>query len=294
MEHLPRLHDLAVLVAVARAGSLTGAARDLGLPKSTVSRRLERLERELSGQLVARSDRDAKLTPLGVDVLGRAENLLRDAADLRDAVAGIHAVPRGPLRVSAPADLELDTQVWLSFLDAYPQVELRLSFSNRYVRVVEEGFDLALRGGPGDDPSLVARRVGAFGVVAVASPAWRDAHGWLDDPSALMRVDCILHKPLTGGSPKAEGVRHLVLDGLPMVLAACVRGHGVAILTERVARPELDAGRLVPVLRAFNPLVVPLFAAYPRRRQPLAALQAFLDHVAYAYASDMSFEERND
>ena len=280
---LPRLHDLEVFTAIAEAGSLSGASRLLGVPKTTIGRRLERLERELGGQLVIRGERHATLTPLGNTALERARALLLDARELRDAIAGIHSVPAGRLRVSAPADLELDLEVWLSFLDAYPEVELDLSFTNRYVDVVREGFDVALRGGPGTDPELIARRIGQFGVVAAASPSWHAQHGDLAEPGDLMRVDCVLHKPLLGGTPKARNARHYVLDGLPMVLEACRRGRGVAVLSERLVRPEVEAGRLVPVLQAFNPLRVPLYVAYPPRRRPLAALEVFLEHVSGHY-----------
>lgn len=279
----PRTEDLETLLAVVDHGGLGAAARALGVPKSTVSRRLDRLEATIGVQLVARSRQAVQPTDEGARVVERAREVLRDVDALVASARGAHDTPRGRLRVSAPADLAAYSEVWLAFMEAYPLVELQLEFTNRYVDVVREGFDLAMRGGRGEDEALITRRLGAYALRAVAAPAWVQRHGRLHEPKDLRTRSCVLLQAFRGGSRPPAGVRHLVLNQTDLVYGACLRGLGVAVLPAPMVDADVAGGRLEPVLDAYDPLTVPLYAAYSDRRFLPASTLALLDHVSSAF-----------
>lgn len=277
------MEDLETLIAVADSGGLGAAARALRVPKSTVSRRLTRLEATLSVQLVARTQRALRLTDEGSGVLARARETLSDVDALVADVRGAQADPRGRLRVSAPADLAAYAEVWLEFAAVYGAVELQVEFTNRYVDVVREGFDVAIRGGRGDDETLVARKLGSYALRAVAAPSWVAQHGRLSEPRQLRTQSCVLLQPFKGAARTPAESRHLVLNQTGLVHAACLRGLGVAILAAPLVAEDVNAGRLVPVLDAYDPLTVPLFAAYPDRRFLSASIVVLLRHLTAAF-----------
>jgi DNA-binding transcriptional LysR family regulator len=281
----PHTEDLEVLLAVVDHSGLGAAARALGVPKSTVSRRLDRLEATIGVQLIARSRQSVRPTDEGARVAERAREVLRDVDALVASARGAHDTPRGRIRVSAPADLATYSEVWLAFMETYPLVELQLEFTNRYVDVVREGFDLAIRGGRGEDEALITRRLGAYGLRAVAAPAWVQRHGRLHEPKDLRERSCVLLKAFRGGGRPPAGGRHLVLNQTDLVYGACLRGLGVAILPAPLVDADVAAGRLEPVLDAYDPLTVPLYAAYPDRRFLPASTVALLDHVSSAFGS---------
>jgi DNA-binding transcriptional LysR family regulator len=203
--------------------------------------------------------------------------------ELANAAEQSRAVPEGRLRVSVPIDLLGQRELWIGFAERYPNVALELEATNRHVDPVAERFDLALRGGRGPDESLVARPVGSYRLVAVASPAYVARFGTLDEPAALRRHSCILfrsmgHRP---GHPDRPDLphRHIVCPDEGTALEGARRGLGVAILRVEVVQPDVDAGALVAVLDAYNPLVVPVYAVYPERSHLRAAVTAFIDHV---------------
>ncbi|MEZ4294588.1 MAG: LysR family transcriptional regulator [Polyangiaceae bacterium] len=288
---MPSLDDIAVFVKVIEEGSVSAAARRLGLPKSTVSRRLTQLEEVLGAQLVRRSGRGLSLTDVGRSFSDAATGLLADMEELVELAGGHAAAPRGRLRVSAPADLAALSEAWIGFAERYPEVELELSFSNRYVDVVSEGFDLALRGGRGEDQSLVARSLGTYSLRAVASPEHVARAGKPSGPAEIKKHDCVLLHPFrqrTGTLPRGRSAgrgRHTVVSDLSAALLGAIRGLGIAILPAYVCDGAIAEGKLVPVLDEWNPLRVPIYAVYPERRFLSAAARVFLDHVSGALAA---------
>ena len=286
----PNLDDLDAFLAVVDGGGVSPAARRLGVPKSTVSRRLARLERHLGVPLVYRSSRRLGLTEAGHDLVERARRLLADSDVLVARAAGVPIEPRGTLRVSAPIELSAHAAMWASFAVDHPRVGLTVSFSNRRVDVLGEGFDLALRGRPGDDPELVARRVGTYALRAVATPTWVAAQGPADAlrTADLRHLDAVLLapvEPLDAPSPhhaRDRPVRHTILGDLHVVRAAVLRGAGVGVLPVELVASDLAEGRLVSVLDAYDPVEVPLYAVYRDRRFLPASVVALIGHVQAA------------
>lgn len=281
---VPSSEDLETFLAIVDAGSLTAAARVMGQPKSTLSRRLARLEALLGVRLLVRNHHRLALSETGVALLEPARAALTLLRELAHAADQSRAVPEGRLRVSIPIDLLGQRELWIGFAEAFPRVALEIEPSNRYVDPVAEHFDLALRGGRGPDESLVARPVGCYRLVAVASPAYVARFGALDEPASLRRHSCLLframgHRPGHPDRPELPH-RHIICPDEGSAIEGAKRGLGVAILRAEVVQPLLAAGVLVPVLDAYNPLVVPVYAVYPERAHLRAAVTAFIDYVS--------------
>ena len=281
---IPSSEDLETFLAIAKADSLTAAARAMGLPKSTLSRRLSRLEELLGVSLLLRNRHRLELSETGVALLEPARQALTMLREFANAADQSRAVPAGRLRVSIPVDLLGQRELWLGFAERFPNVALELEPTNRYVDPVEERFDLALRGGRGPDESLVARPVGSYRLVAVASPEYVTRFGVLEEPAALRRHSCILfqsmgHRPGHPDRPELPH-RHIICPDEGSALEGARRGLGVAILRSEVVQPDVDVGALVAVLDAYNPLVVPVYAVFPERAHLRAAVSAFIDYVS--------------
>ena len=273
-ETQPRADDLGIFVTALEAGSLTAAAARLGLPKSTVSRRLSRLEDVLGARLLVRSPSGLVPTDAGRVALEPARAVIDDISALRDLIRGSRVTPRGRLRVSAAEDLA-GMPWWIDFAARFPEVRLEIEFSNRYVDLVREGFDVALRGGRGDDETLIARRVGTYRLRAVAAPAWVAEHGTFQPEDALFsRGAVVLSRP---GRRADHAARVIVVNDNVTALRGALRGLGVAVLAEHVCGEHLDRGELQTVHPTYDPLEVPVFAVFPDRRYIPAALSAFLD-----------------
>ena len=270
------IDDLRAFVTAVEEGSLGATARRLRQPKSTVSRRLARLEARLGARLLHRTPRGLGQTDAGRVAFEPAKAILDDLASLAElARAGI-AEPRGRLRVSLPGDLA-GLPVWMAFAAEHPAVLTEYAFTNRYVDVVAEDFDVALRGGRGDDATLIVRRVGAYGLRAVASPGWLETRGPLE--STPRDEDCVLFAPFRTRSTRRPPARHLIANDWSTVLDGACRGLGVAFLPDHLCADALERGDLVVVHRDYDPLEVPLYAAFPDRRTMPAALSAFLETV---------------
>ena len=275
----PRADDLRIFVIALEAGSLTAAAARLGVPKSTVSRRLARLEDMLGARLLVRSPSGLVPTDAGRVALEPARALLDDLSALRDLIRGSSVTPRGRLRVSAAEDLA-GMPWWIEFAARYPEVRLEVEFSNRYVDLVREGFDLALRGGRGEDETLIARRIGTYRLRAVASPEWVERHGTFQPGDALFsRGAVVLSRP---GRRTTQAARIIVVNDNGTALQGALRGLGVAVLAEHVCGSHVERGALRTVHPSYDPLDVPVFAVFPDRRYMPAALSAFLDSARAA------------
>lgn len=274
--------DLLVFLSAIDAGSLTGAADRLGLPKSTVSRRLARLEQALGARLFERARGGMRLTDHGRLVVDPARAALADLEAVLTAVAGTRTEPRGPLRVSMSTDLAGLRALWVDFCVRYPEVELDVGFTNEYVDLAAERRHLALRGGLGEDQALVARRLGTYVLHAVAAPDYLARRGRPRSRSDLPSHDRVLLKPervRSGSLPQTPRGRRLVLDDLTAAHAACVAGLGIAYLPAYACREDVAAGRLEVLADETARIEVPVYAVYPDRNYLPASHTAFMDHV---------------
>ncbi len=281
-------------VRIADAGSISKAARAVGLSVPMASRHLRSLELELGAELVRRSTRQLQLTEAGLDFLGRARRLLQEVEDARNAVRPGKGV-QGTLIVSLPVSLGISqiSQLVPGLLVKHPRLRLELRFDDRIVDLLAENVDIAIRAGvaPPDSGALVARRLATYERLLCASPAFVKSAKTLKDPQSLEQVSCLVQGfgPARWRLETAGGIVEVVVDG-PLrttnVLAlrdAALAGLGVAQLPLGFVADDLRRKRLVRVLKGAAPPTGALYGVYHRGARGSAAIRAFLDHVAEGY-----------
>ena len=280
------LNRIAVFARVVEAGSFTAAAAALGVRKSSVSRSVAALEAELGIRLLQRTTRRLALTDAGRAYYDRARDALVALDEAQNAVSSLGTEPRGQVRVTAPVDLAGDiAAVTTAFARAYPAVRVEVSLTPRVVDLVKEGFDLAVRGGPLTDSSLLSQKIGESELGLFASPAYLDAAGRPRRLADLARHECILHRSgsgaatwrLTGPRGEEEVVARgrVDTDEFAFVRAMVVAGFGVALAPLTLFRALLDTRDVERVLPRFARRTAPVHVVWPSRRFEPAAVALF-------------------
>jgi DNA-binding transcriptional LysR family regulator len=270
------LNELLVFTRVVQAGSFTAAARLLGMPKSSVSKKVADLEARLGVRLLQRTTRKLGLTDAGRVYFGRCARVVADVEEADLAVTELQAAPRGLLRVAAPMSLTMLGAMVAAFLKGNADVQVEFVCSDRLVDLVEEGFDVAIRAGPLNDSTLVARRLGAIKRVLVASPSYLRRRGRPEAPGDLERHACITFGASAAPTAwaleygdKVKEVRvtpRLAVNDFEMMLDAARAGVGVAWVLDFLAARDLREGRLVAVLPDWCSPETPVHAIYPTAR----------------------------
>jgi DNA-binding transcriptional LysR family regulator len=292
MEEL--LAALPTLVHLAQTASVSRTARDLGVPRSTVSRRLARLESALGVCLAERTTRSFRLTPAGEMLVEGSGSLLANFQTLRETVEATSGQVRGRLRVSAPPGLSgpFIGQFLHSFQHKFPDVDVEFMVTEHRPHLLDEGFDLLLATGPLEDLPWVRHRIGQSWHLAVASPAYLAAHGTPFHAEDLAR-HALLAARLGGLSerewPRIEGpplpIRpRLVTNDLASLRGAALEGMGVALLPVHLLLDDLPKGRLHAVLPTVIGQPLDIFALYAAERRSSPLIRALLDSV-HAFAS---------
>ena len=287
-------NDLMLFARVADEGSFSAAALRLGLPKSTVSRRLAALETQLGERLLLRTTRKLSLTDFGHGVLEHARQVVSESEAAAALAQHRQAEPSGRLRISMPADFAtvVLAPLMAAFIERYPAISLELDLSPRRVDLIGENFDLALRMGDlPDDATLAARQVARFTMGLYAAPAYLRKRGRPSEPEALMEHDTLrillrsgdpMPWVLTRGEARWEGTPPgRATANSPEVLTklACA-GAGITAVSDHFVEPYVAAGQLVPVLPDWNLPPAPAWAVFPGRRLMPARTRVFLDALA--------------
>ncbi len=287
--------SLRIFVHVAELSSFSAAADLLSLPRTTVSAAVREAEAELGTRLLHRTTRRVQLTQDGQVVLERALDLLGDVEELRGMFRPEGSPLSGRLRVDMPATIanELVIPALPAFLARHPALELQLSSVDRRVDLVREGFDCVLRVGRVGDTSLIARPLGAYRMVNVASPAYLKAHGKPRTPADLAGHRLVHYVPNLGERPDgfdyldATGERHSVaMEGAVTVnstaayVAAALAGLGIVQVPEPGVRAHLQARRLVELLPRHRAAPMPVSLVYAHRRHQPRRVQVFMDWLA--------------
>jgi DNA-binding transcriptional LysR family regulator len=264
------LEDLRTFVDVADAGGVSAAARRLGVSKSIVSRRLFRLEAELGVQLLARTTRGAALTEAGVTF---REHAARVRAEIDAALETILPAGelRGRLRIAAPLSFGPThlAPVFAEMARRHPLLHVQASYSDRFVDIIGEGFDCAIRVGYLTDSNLIARRVGPLTGTLVASPDYIEKHGTPETPD-----DLLAHQALMQGVESwqfVDGDKIISIhpqgrfkaDNGTALAAAAAAGLGIAWLPDHIIRGYLDSGALVQVMPRYPIPTAGIFVVRP-------------------------------
>lgn len=288
---MDRLDDLTVLVEVVDSGSLSAAAERLGLSASAISRRLSQMESRLGTRLVARTTRRIALTDAGAAFCLRARAILAALDEAEQSLSEMNEEPRGTLRLNMPVMFgQMHVAPLIpTYLRRYPGVSVEASLSDRTVRLVDEGQDLAIRIGRLADSSLIARRLRPLRRHVVASPDYLERNGIPQSPGELARHDCLTF--LSGGIRQdwefaVDGRRETVrptgsvqADSLAVLRHAAVGGVGLARLADFIVADDVRAGRLTPVLTAHEVTDEAIYAVYPPTRHVSPKVRTFIDHL---------------
>lgn len=286
---MDRFQSMSAFVAVIEAGSFSAAARKLGMPLATISRKVSELEDHLRVGLINRSTRKISLTEPGQDYYETCRRLLDELGEAERTASGEYATPRGELVITAPivfGRLHL-TPIAVDFMKRFPEVELRLLLDDRIVNLHDEQVDLAVRISDMPDSGLVAARIGTIRHVICASPAYLKAHGTPRHPADLITYDCVTRTKLAvpdawpfrvGDVVKPFPVhRRLAVTTAEAAIEAVLQGAGLArVFCYQVAQARRD-GKLVTILEDFAPEPFPLSLIYAKSRLIPLKLRAFLD-----------------
>lgn len=286
----PETSELQAFVAVVEEGSVSAAARRLEIPRATISRRIARLEERLGVRLAHRTTRSVHLTDAGEVYFDHARVAVESVLEASRAVCVADGVPRGPLRVSVPplSDGPLRDAL-VDFVAAYPEVTLELIASSALLDLRAGKIDVAWRATTDLDEDLVARRLFAMDVHAVATPGYLAEYGTPASADDLRMHRCLRgftrgERPATrwplrvGGTVRVDGP--LVSNDLRVVRDAVLRGLGIALLPTGFTQRYMDAGDLVPVLPAEVGAESQIALVFPDRNLRKPAVRAFVDHIA--------------
>ena len=290
------LADIAVFVRVVERGSFTLAAADLNLSRAVVSKYLSRLESRLGARLLNRSTRRLSLTEAGATLFEASRGALERIGDAEQAVARLQSEPRGRLRVSAPMSfgiLHLGPAL-ADFSQAHPKVTLDVRLDDRFVNLVEEGIDVAIRIGVLTDSSLVARKLAASRTVCCASPAYLSEHGEPETPQDLASHDCLLYSyqstanvwrfagPDGNDMPVAVTGTFRINNGIILTEAA-VAGRGILMTPTFYVGPLLREAKLRPILTRYKLPELGIHAVFPQRGYVPPKVRAFADFLAQRF-----------
>jgi DNA-binding transcriptional LysR family regulator len=299
---MDRLDSMSILVAVVEAGSLSAAARLLGIPLATVSRKVGELEAHLNTRLLHRTTRQLSLTEAGASYVAACRRILEEVGEAERAATGEYTAPKGDLVVTAPVVFGRRHVVPIiaEFLAQYPEIDIRLVLADRVVHLMEEHVDAAVRIGVLPDSTLVATGVGAIRRVVCASPTYLAAHGAPLRPHDLAGHPCITFEGLesarawTFRSGKSELTvpvhSRLVVNTAEGAITAAILGVGLTRVLSYQVADALRDDALHIVLDSFEPAPSPVSLVHTGQAPLPLKLRAFLDFVTPRLRTRISSE----
>jgi DNA-binding transcriptional LysR family regulator len=297
---MDRFESMSVLVAAVEAGSLSAASRRLGMPLASVSRKVSELERHLKTRLLNRSSRQLTLTDPGRSFLASCKRILGELGEAERTAAGEFSAPKGELVVTAPIVLgRLHVlPIVTDFLRSYPDIDVRLTLTDRIASLLEDRVDVAVRVGELPDSSLIVRNIGAIQRVVCGSPSYFDERKIPRRPADLRRHDCITFEGLSSpeawtfaGRKGGTTVRvhsRLVVSTAEAAVDAAIAGLGVTRVLSYQVAAATRAGALRRVLRSHEPPQTPVGLVYLGQPFVPLKLRVFLDFATPRLKSSLS------
>jgi LysR family transcriptional regulator for bpeEF and oprC len=302
------LRTLAIFVKVAERKSFVRAAVELGITQSGVSNAIKRLEDQTGTRLLARTTRRVSLTDDGAAYFERCRQALTDIEEAELVLKEAQLRPSGNLRVDTSVAFGRLKMVPLlgAFQAQYPDIRLRVTFTDRYIDLIEEGVDVCLRFGDLQDSSLIARRLMTTQFNVVGSPRYFARHGRPKTPADLADHNCLAFAQrdtrrtrdwtfaADGGAATLTPKGNMSFsDGAALCEAACA-GYGLAQLHDYYLDTEIARGKLVSVLDKFNPKPDSIWLVYPQTRHLTPNVRAFVDFMTAQFRSSSSPKKASD
>lgn len=289
---MDRLTEMEAFTRVVELGGFTEAARKIGLSKSAVSKHVAALEGRLGARLLNRTTRRVSPTEIGLAYYDKAIEVLAAASEADAMATAMQGAPTGELKISAPLSFGLKyvAPALASFLKAYPDVAARLEFDDRFVELVAEGFDLAIRIGDLPDSSMKARKLAETDLNLVASPAYLAERGEPTSLEELADHELLHYSNLSAGNHWRVRTRsgderlirssgRLSINNGDALVQAALDGVGICNSPNFICAPHLKTGALVEILKNQRPTPLGIYAVYPAGRYPQPKLRVFVDHL---------------
>ena len=295
------LHDMALFVEIARAGTLSRASKATSVPISTLSRRLSEFEKRIGLQLVKRSTRALELTELGKRYFARCESLVIGAASAHEELLKSSEQVEGTLKLSMTPDFGASVlaPLLVEFARIHPLINFELDLTPALTNLVESDIDIAIRFGHPEDSRLIMRRIGTSSHWLCATPSYLSVHSVPTSPNDLKKHNGIMlrrAKDLSPWSFAKEGLEVLIqlkqrfqVNTVGMICSLALHDVGIGMLPDVTAKPLIDAGRIVRVMPDWRIPSVPVLAIATSRMQP-ARCRLFMEFLG-AHAGEVLLGE---
>lgn len=289
---MDRLTGMEVFCRVVETGGFSAAARRLGMSTTMASKHVQTLEDRLGIRLLNRTTRKVSLTEIGRLYYERSTQILADLDEAERIAGALQSEPRGTLRLYCGVHIvRFVSPVVAEALQRWPELSVELDMGDRMVDMVEEGYDLMIRAMSPTDSSLVMRRLASWRHILCAAPSWLEKNEPPSHPNDLVGLNCLRYSyyPFADGwhfegpdgkelAVKVSG--NLVTASGDTLRAVCLAGQGVTLGPPFIARGDLEAGRLVPLMPEWRPVEFQINALYPHRHHLSAKVRGFLDLLA--------------
>ena len=300
---MDRIDSMGVFARVVEKQSFSGAARELCLSQAAVSKHVRALEDWLGARLLDRTTRRLNVTEIGALVYEGCERILDEIDEVQQSTSAQQTAPRGVVHLAAPVSFGI-TQLGpalADYLSRYPEVVVDVTLDDRFIDLVEEGFDLALRVGALKDSSLIARRLAPVRFALCACPGYVKQHGAPRRPDDLSNHWCLFYSlrtiPGEWRFVGPEGEVALRISGRfrsnsgNMLYAALLAGAGIGLVPTFVAGRDLAEGRLVSLMPDYRPVGNELSAIYPPGKHPSAKVRSLIDFLAARFGPEPPWDE---
>lgn len=294
---MDRISAMEVFVRVVQSGSFSAAARDLDLTPSAVSKQIGRLEDRLGARLMNRTTRQLSLTEVGAGFFERASRILTDVVEAERAVVDLHGAPRGTLKLNIPQSFGRRYVVPIipDFVANFPEIHIDLTLNDRFVDLVEEGIDLAIRIGELSDSSLIARRLAPNRRIVCGTPAYFARHGRPASPADLVEHNCMVYtyrasrndwRFITpeGGEEVVTVAGNLEANEAEALYSFMLADVGLCLLPLWLVGPDLESGRLEQACQGYHGPDSAISAVYPPGRHLSPKVRAFVDFLVERFA----------
>lgn len=281
------LNEVMIFIKVVQAGSFSQAAKQLGMPNSTVSSKVSSLEKRLGTTLITRTTRRLNITPAGQAYFKKCLHGLEEIKSGEDEIAATHGEPQGLLRITAPVELGSSVlpPIIETYVKKYPKVQVEILLTDRRVELLSESVDLAIRAGELKDSTLIGKKLGVGNFWLYASAKYLKTKGEPAHPRELKDHQCLHFTPLGTESWKLVGPKgslnvpvpgNLTINDLTMLKNLLLTGMGIALLPSFYCKSELASGKLVRVLETWQTAPSPIHFVYPAQKFVSPKLSAFI------------------
>ena len=294
---MDRLTSLAIFNRVVECGGFSPAARRLNISVATVSTHVQALENKLGARLLNRTTRKTSLTDVGRFYYERSVQILNELEEADQIAGALTTTPRGTLRLHTSVNLmRLLAPVVSEFMTSHPSISIDLVVGDRMVDVVDEGYDLVIRGVAPPDSSLIVRRLMAWRHVLCCSPSYLEHHPLPQCPADLAAHNCLQFAFYPFGSewrfenldgvPRSVNISgNVVTSSADLILCLAKNGHGLFLAPPFIAGEDLAEGRLVPILTGYRPVEMAIHAVYPSRHNLSGKVRSFIDLLVERFAA---------